>query len=1069
MPTNPQAALQSIPWTPETVEDFTGGFTDDYIGAPSNRCQKNWNLWPDANGDLLTRDGSRIYNSSAEKVSAGNDRVAALFSYDEDTYLLAKHTTKISALVSGSWTELTGPVDSNDALPSGDANSSISSAEWREHLFVTDDAGSAVVKIFHDGSNLQVRTAGLPKMAEPENFTNATELANATTLANAIRTAMLAHFADTSAHRSADTTSAALVGSAASGTLATLLTLCGELIEAHQSHMGDVTGENTYHYSPQTTYTYGILSTLQASVSDMQLVSTSKPEDLIEAAVVLNELKIRYNLHDGGRSQHNANHGNHQVSASSLSGVNKGPVTEFNSQDLMDYLAQLLLRYDSHANDTASGVIQAGKALHATDEFRPPNTTVTTEAEIISRFIEDLAGYYNQHAWDAKGNFRSQHYSDDSSEFTNYMASGQLSPAPSGADTNYGYHVGHWSPLISDINSAKDVLIAHIRNTGGITQVDGSPASSTPHIVLGGGLTQPLWNAAALSDFSVASYNYALLYKYQYTVGTKTFTDRGPPLFRLAEEVTSISWKGFSITNIPTLSNGATLSYDTANIEVEIYRTVDGGDIYYLVDSIPNGTSSYTDTVTDTELVLREKLYVSGNLPDRDEPPICKYIHVQDNKGYYANCTLDGEALSERIYQSIPNDVDSVPRSFYVDLPAPVTGIGSYQGRVIAFTMDGVYRLTGSFDAFGRGGIEQDRIFSLDGCVSHSSIVEVPTGLVFAGKNGFYFTDGFNTYRISEGFNTTYAGYVQTSTQKARIVGSLEETNQRVWWSLQSSGGSDADEVFVLDTRSGISPYSSFSKVTNGANFAPTSLLYFNGQMLRGDSRGYVFKHDSAYYSDPVVDTGTASTNWTYTHVPYNFTTVGHNFGDSSIQTWNPLGSFEAKNVTDLSLQISIITNDDGAGTSLAPYRIRSEGKLIDRKFWMPNKEGRCYYRQIELTPATVVITNSDDNDTATVDKTAKTVTIDSGAWPTDPINWVIAFEDDGYATEFSISALAGSVLTVVDDSAELPVDGSYKWVIRGVPKDERLHLLNYSLYAMKESELADTYKADAGDTGANA
>ena len=1067
MPINPQSALQMIPWTPYETLDYSGGFTDDYLAAPSNRCERNLNLVITADKKLRSRPGSVIYDLTAEKVSAGNDRVSALMAYDDDLALFAVYGTKISYLDS-TWLELSGP-SSNDALSEADADSVVSWAKWKKHLFLTDADGSKVVKIYQDDSaDFQLRTAGLPKMAETENFVSADELAIAITLANELRTDMKAHFVSTAIHRAADNTSDGLIGAAAT-TLPTLLTLVESLVKGYQNHLNDVTAMNKYHYGWDfVRQNFTTTGDLHAQPSAMELTITETPTDLIEAVELLNEIRVRWNTHDGSKPQHNGTSGNHQIAATRISGVTKGPETVFNVQDLYDYFTDLLARYDAHlAHNVAANVAGTNghKSVNSANRMTGFPITIATDADVEAK-LQEIRAKFNDHIDDTTV----FHYSDDPLKSSFYNLPYNTSNPSTFADTYNGTRAGNWSAIVSALNTLKTDMLEHFRRFSNGTDLNGNawvPAANSAHS--SGALTAQLWYATVLPDFALATYQYAFVYFYEYLVGTDTFQDFGPPLFRLADEVTAIGYKGFPLTSIPVLANGSTDNYDTDNIKIKIYRTIDAGDVFYLVDTIDNGTTSYTDRVSDEELITRETLYTSSDLPDNDPPPLAKYLHIADNLGYYAHCTVDGELKASRLYQSVPNDIDSVPSTFFTDLDQPLTGVASYKNRVLVFSQDAVYLANGSFDSFGRGSLEPEKIFKNDGCIAHNGIVEIPNGLVFPGKEGFYFTDGFTTFKISEGFNTTYATYVSTQARWERITGQFDATHQRVWWAMQGADGSDADSVLVLDTRWGITPYSSFSLFEGGASFAPTSLLWFEGEMLRADKRGYVFKHRDSDKSDPKVDTTEAAVDWTAQYIEYDFISIAESFDSASVRTLNPLMSFEAKNETNLSLTIKAITDDGKNTTSLKPVRIRTQTGILKRSMGMPDGRLRCFFRQVEFTNAEVVITNSDTLTTATLNRVAKTLTLGAGNWPTDPIDHVIAFADDEYVNEFTIDVRTSTVLTLLDPGDDLPANGVYEWVMRGFPKDEVFHLVSHCLYGMKESEAMKTVRATAEDTGANA
>src|SRR5690606_6370901 len=152
-----------------------------------------------------------------------------------------------------------------------------------------------------------------------------------------------------------------------------------------------------------------------------------------------------------------------------------------------------------------------------------------------------------------------------------------------------------------------------------------------------------------------------------------------------------------SFSNLPSVTNGSSDNYDTSGIKIEVYRSINGGQTAYFVGEIANGTTSFTDTALDSELEKRKSVYTTGGVVDNDPPPIAKVIHINRGFGYYGNLKVGDEYFPNRIAQSIAEDLDSVPESFFVDLPLPVIGISSTPRDVVAWTKAGTYRLEGTF------------------------------------------------------------------------------------------------------------------------------------------------------------------------------------------------------------------------------------------------------------------------------------------------------------------------------------------------------------------------------------
>lgn len=309
-----------------------------------------------------------------------------------------------------------------------------------------------------------------------------------------------------------------------------------------------------------------------------------------------------------------------------------------------------------------------------------------------------------------------------------------------------------------------------------------------------------------------ANYIYALVYKYTYPVGTTTYIDRGRPFSKSFTNIgtaTASASPGITVGSIPVLANGTGEHYDTTAIKVEVYRTTNGGSILYYVGEVTNGTTSYSDTTSDNTLVAAGvTIYTTGGVLANDRPPKTKYVHSTSDFTYWAHgyevstTSADGELLPQRIWQSKRGDPDSVPASFYADIEEPLTAISSIKSIPIAFGANSVYRLDGTFDNNGRGGMFPKKISDKVGCVGQLSVVQTLSGLYFAGNDGFYYTDGYQIYSLSaEDFKETYSGLIETDLQKKRIYGCYDGLNKRVLWACNtpdSEAGEENNKIFCL-------------------------------------------------------------------------------------------------------------------------------------------------------------------------------------------------------------------------------------------------------------------------------
>lgn len=585
------------------------------------------------------------------------------------------------------------------------------------------------------------------------------------------------------------------------------------------------------------------------------------------------------------------------------------------------------------------------------------------------------------------------------------------------------------------------------------------------------------------------SYLYAFHYYYTYTVGTTVFEDYGPTTLVSVTNAGAPNVNQVNIAAVPALSNGSTLNYDTANLKVYIYRTQNGGTVFYKIGEVTNGTTTFTDNFSDSSISTNLLLYTNGGVLDNDPPPLCKYVHTVNGVTYYAHTKTGSQVFKNRIYQSVQDDPDSVPNTNYVEVLDEITGISSYNDNPIIFTKNHVYRLNGAYNELGQGIVTFEDITKTIGCVSHNSIVQTRYGVFFAGNDGFYWTDAFNFRKVSDSLNETYKNLVTSDTEKSRICATYDTKDNRVIWAVSLNDSStDNDALMVLDLRWGIRDASTFTTRVNGDSFSPTAIAFYNKQLIRCDRRGYVFKHDAQYTTDPKINTTKVPSLWTTKAIVPLYKSAAFNFGLPIVRKWVPkiLATFE--NVTNASIQISRV--NDNSSVELDTKEIRYRGNFVwgdpnpiwgtDDYLWsfynlieemrrFPAGGLRCSYMQVVITQSYTNIFNSDTLGLATVDTSAKTVTLASGSWPYDSEDYYISLAVGGYATDLLITGVSGGVLTYLDPT-NTATSGSQAWVVRGNPKNEVINMLSYVVYfAPMTDQSYKTWRTEQDSTGANA
>ena len=586
------------------------------------------------------------------------------------------------------------------------------------------------------------------------------------------------------------------------------------------------------------------------------------------------------------------------------------------------------------------------------------------------------------------------------------------------------------------------------------------------------------------------NYIYAFHYSYTYMVGDQEFQDEGPVTEIEVTNADAPDSTTVNITGIPVLANSGVDNYDTANIKVEIFRTTNNGVVLLKIGEVTNGTTIFNDSFADSAIENNATIYTDGDVPNNDPPPVSRFCHSVNGFTYYAFFEEGGETFPSKYRQSQALDPDSVPKSFVDEVEDDITGLSSVQEVPIVFGTKHVYRVDGTYDVLGRGGMNHIRISDHAGCISNESAVQAEGRLYWAGNDGFYTTDGFRVEKITDHLNARYRNFVGTYNGKTRkIKGVFDEERRMIHWTMSRNskvaGQEQNDTIWTVDLRYGVS-----TKMTChlwiGGTFQPTALAVFNKELYRGDPTGYTLVFKESVFTDPKINSVTAQSTWAEEAIRWTYRSSATDFGAPHVRKVSNKLLTVAKNITNISIQ-PVARNDDGQNIrNFAEIRFRRnfiwgdeefiwgnpdfvwyKGGLIqtDRRF--PKNGLRYNYLQIEYTNAFTNIVNSDLLGQATVNGVANTVTLDDAAnadWPSQSIDYVISLEQPTFDKQFTVTGRTDDTLTLDDPSGE-PVDGSHKWQLKGYRKGEIINLVSWTAgWAFTSRSHGDFNVGDAGN-----
>jgi hypothetical protein len=554
---------------------------------------------------------------------------------------------------------------------------------------------------------------------------------------------------------------------------------------------------------------------------------------------------------------------------------------------------------------------------------------------------------------------------------------------------------------------------------------------------------------------------YAFVHFYSYDVDNVTFEDYGPIRTKAVASATT----NVSITNIPVLSNGSDYNYDTAAIKIKIYRTTNGGTTFYYVGQVTNGTTSYSDTTSDANLILNETLYTSGGILENDPPPPAKYVWEANNTYYYGDILDGANEKPDREIQSVTSDPDSVPGSFFTPYNAPMKGGGSVGRANIVFTTTGTFRKDGVLAEDGTGATYLEPLSKTIGCVAHNSIVNgAEDRLYWAAEDGLYMTNGYSTpvklARKQDPFKSKIDTLYKNLLDKENIHGCYDPNRKLVFWTIEQDGP-ECDSILVYHEA-----FDAFTTIsTVDAGILPTALVMDGEDLIIGDGNGYIFRLSDEFYTFPTIEVGVDPEDWGTSTIIHRWKSIQAAFGDGSVNKYITKLNAQGNPETNIHLVALSYTNGEPEYKELAPFELTPSWTWGDVNFtwgdaaftWdrtatlnqtrrFPAGRLRARHRAIELTNAYSLIQSSTSQNASrvTVNGTANTAVL------VTPAEYAFGTDYDGYdviidEVTYEIASSTADTLTILDPDNTLPT-GTYHYEIWGYPKGERMHILGLNI-----------------------
>jgi hypothetical protein len=186
-----------------------------------------------------------------------------------------------------------------------------------------------------------------------------------------------------------------------------------------------------------------------------------------------------------------------------------------------------------------------------------------------------------------------------------------------------------------------------------------------------------------------------------------------------------------------------------------VYRTTNGGTVYYKVSSDtspvsanPNtSTVTFTDTLADASIISREVLYTTGGILDNSNPGRVDAICFAKQRAFFAGLSKPEEIKYSKLVRSgfsISANDNLVIRNRVPKELGNITAIEELDDKVVLFYERGIYVIVGDgpTDAGQGGQFSDPQYISSDvGCSDSRSLIRSQLGLMFKSEKGIWLLD----------------------------------------------------------------------------------------------------------------------------------------------------------------------------------------------------------------------------------------------------------------------------------------------------------------------------------------
>lgn len=278
---------------------------------------------------------------------------------------------------------------------------------------------------------------------------------------------------------------------------------------------------------------------------------------------------------------------------------------------------------------------------------------------------------------------------------------------------------------------------------------------------------------------------------------------------------------------------GSDIPINKALVFVNLYRTQNGGSVYYISERFPaTGPSvSFTDDRSDADIANSRILYTTGGVVENITPSNTYFIAQAKERLW----TFERGSRNKLWFSKKPS-LDRAPSFsdlFTVDISedgGKLVGVAQLDDKILVFKEREVFVIFGDGPTDNLQGdfSEPSSIVDGMGCASVRSIQETPQGVFYESNEGIYVID--------RGLNASFVGRPVYKESDGVIGSAYDPVLNRVFFLTSTS-------LWVFHITTG-----SWYEWTIPANVVDVSVLNGTAYLLKSD--GEILRYSSAYQDD---------------------------------------------------------------------------------------------------------------------------------------------------------------------------------------------------------------------------